>query len=88
MASVSVIKKPAKKSFRVLAGICCKPKRLCATYRICLDILLSISGKDGPLKKSLDKSQFFPIPLAVRWRMCYISACRLEVFVSGGHKDF
>jgi hypothetical protein len=25
------IKKPAKKSFRVLAGICYKPKRLCAT---------------------------------------------------------
>jgi hypothetical protein len=28
---ISAIKKPAKKSFRVLAGICYKPKRLCAT---------------------------------------------------------
>jgi len=28
------IKKPAKKSFRVLAGISYKPKRLCATFFI------------------------------------------------------
>jgi hypothetical protein len=32
MGSDMAIKKPAKKSFRVLAGICDKPKRLYATF--------------------------------------------------------
>jgi len=36
MGSDIVIKKPAKKSFRVLAGICDKPKRLYATFFLSL----------------------------------------------------